>query len=156
MFRRAVSRAVAVVAAAVAILATLTVSPAAADDCDTPGCGGEVSNNSGRYSIVITNCWDNDAIWVWEGSYLDCHGYPPRVGNFDNAAVALQPGDWSSRHDGKYSEFYDTDAVRFPGGCVTVAHFWGRPRYTTDRRGLPHLWGRISSLDHFYIDSITC
>jgi hypothetical protein len=157
VLRRVLMRAVVIILSATTILTTLTGPPAAAGDCDWPGCGGEVSNNSSWKSILISNCWDNGSTWTQEGHFLACHSYPgtsPRVGNVDNAAIPLQPGDWSSEE--QYSEYYDTDAIRFPSGCVTTAHFWGGSRYTTDRRGKPPLWGRIAGYHHFYIDGVSC
>jgi hypothetical protein len=150
--RSGMRRSMAVVLPAVLMMITLTAAPASAGDCDTPGCGGEVSNNSSWKSVLISNCWDDDATYIEEGYFLDCQG--GRVGNLDDAAIALQPGDWSS--EPQYSEFYDTDAIRFPGGCVTTAHFWGERSYTTDRRGMLPLWGRIRNWNHFYIDGVSC
>lgn len=127
-------------------MAVVPSAPAAvAGDCSFIYCGGVITNNDAGRSIPISNCWDNDSTWTQEGNYLNCHYGSdglPRIGNLQRAVVGLQPGGQDSH---AYNRLYDTDAVRFPSGCVTTARFWGQAKYTTDRRGLPPLWGRESS-----------
>ncbi|MGW3349594.1 hypothetical protein ACWDA3_40380 [Nonomuraea rubra] len=132
----------------------ITTQPAAAGGCGSPGCGGEVSNNTSRY-IQIANCWyESDGYWYQEGDHLSCTGAPVRIGNVPDARIGLAPGDWSS--EGQYSAYYDTDAVKFPGGCRTTYHWWGTLQSVEDRRNKPALWVRIFDPEHIYIDNITC
>ncbi len=140
------------VAAASMNLTTLT-GPAAADTCPTPGCGGEVDNNTNTY-LSISNCWA-DSYGTWEnGDNLPCHGNPVRVGNMEKARVWLSPG----QREDNYSYFYDTDAVRFPKDCKTYYHWWGQSREakSEDRRGKDAIWRKITSADHFYFDRVVC
>lgn len=147
--------AVAVALAASALNVSVLAGPAAAGTCSTPGCGGEVSNNT-NYYVSISNCWA-DSYGTWEnGDNLPCHGNPVRVANVANARIWLSPGDWSS--ESQYSAFYDTDAVKFPAGCLTYYHWWGQGKEAEweDRRGKDSIWRKISSADHIYIDRISC
>jgi hypothetical protein len=131
-------------------------TPAAAGDCPIPLCGGVFYNDSSR-NVLVANCWDNDSIWAQEGHYLACQRNSDgsvRIGNVQNAAISLLAGDRTYYF--RYSKYFDADAVRFPSGCVTRAHFSGQPSYDTDRRGLLPLWGRINNWHEFIIDSVTC
>jgi hypothetical protein len=131
--------------------AVVLAAPASAGDCSSPGCGGEVSNNT-NYYVSISNCWESAYGLDEPGDDLPCHGNPVRVGNVDNARMWLGPGGWSS----SYNEYYDTDAVKLPAGCVIKYHYWGLPQRTEDRRGKPSIWWKIYDIDHFYYDNITC
>ncbi|MET7717313.1 hypothetical protein [Streptomyces sp. NPDC005407] len=145
--------AAAVTMAAAALNLSALTGPAAAGTCSTPGCGGEVDNNT-NYFVSISNCWA-DAYGTWEnGDNLPCHGNPPRVDNVANARIWLAPGE---RED-YYSKFYDTDAVKFMAGCKTYYHFWGQPKEWRweDRHGKDSIWLKINSADHLYYDRIVC
>ncbi|WAZ26485.1 hypothetical protein STRCI_008067 [Streptomyces cinnabarinus] len=147
--------AAAVVLFAATMNLTVLTGPSAAGDCadPKPGCGGEVDNNS-TFSVSISNCWES-VYGTWEnGDNLPCHGNPPRVGNKAKARVWLSPG----QREDQYSAFYDTDAVKFPAGCTTYYHYWGQPKewHDEDRHGKDSIWLKISDIDHFYFDRISC
>ncbi|MFI1568766.1 hypothetical protein ACH4ZX_38090 [Streptomyces sp. NPDC020490] len=142
-----------VVALAITLSASLlAAAPASASVCTTPGCGGEVSNNSStNYSIRIANCW-RDEYGTWEnGDKLSCVSHPNNWGYYYGDAE-LPRGDESIKH----YYYYDTDAIRFYRGCTTRYHFWGGNILTEDRHGKDSLWRKISRYDHVYINSIVC
>lgn len=154
--RKALTKALALAFTIPAITFALPVTPASAGDCDIKFCGGVVINKASR-SIVVSNCWDDDNIYVQEGHYLKCHENTDgsiRIGNDRRAAIGLLAGH--ATYQSRYSRYYDTDAVRFPSGCVTEARFAWEGPYITDRRGRPPLWGRIESWQEFTVIRITC
>jgi hypothetical protein len=125
---------------------------ASAGVCTTPGCGGEISNNTNtNHSIRITNCWKDEYGWEEEGDKLSCVTHPGSWNSY-NADAELPRGDESKNH----YYYYDTDAIRFYRGCVTTYHTWGLPKQVIDRRGKASLWRKIDSLTHGYVDSIVC
>ncbi|MEV7417016.1 hypothetical protein [Streptomyces sp. NPDC089919] len=137
--------------AAAALNLSMLAVPAAAGECGTPNCGGEVDNNAGR-NVAISNCWA-DSYGTWEnGDSLPCHGRPARTGNQANAMTWLAPGE---RED-MFSRYYDTDAVRFTSGCTTYYHFWGWPTRVEDRSGRDSIWMKINSADHLYVERVVC
>ncbi|MYX39059.1 MULTISPECIES: hypothetical protein [unclassified Streptomyces] len=140
------------ITATAASMAFLVATPtsAAAGTCTTSGCGGEVTNNSSM-NIRIANCWRDDYGLYQYIDKIGCVSHP-NSWIYYNADAELPPGDES-----KYNYYYyDTDAVRFYKGCVTKWHWWGGFVQTTDRRGKSSQWMKISSIDHVYIDSISC
>lgn len=153
LLKKGFAYAATIMMAAAALNLSVLSGPAAAGDCGSPGCGGEVDNNT-NYYVSISNCWES-VYGTWEnGDNLPCHGNPVRVGNYDDARVWLAPG----QREDMYSEFYDTDAVKFPAGCLTYYHYWGEWKEARweDRRGKDSIWLKIQDPDHFYFDRIVC
>ncbi|MGI5292892.1 hypothetical protein ACQEVF_57610 [Nonomuraea polychroma] len=149
--QRLIVRLAVIVGTVIALIPPMTTPALAA--------GGEVDNTwTSSRAVLISNCWDgdDDDPYIKESYFLDCHYREndphPVIGNVPRAAISLPVGGRST----DYSEYNDTDAVRFPAGCVTTAHFWGGSQYDTDRRGKLPLWGRVRGWQHFYIDKIVC
>jgi hypothetical protein len=166
-----VSLVVAIVASTAGTLVTVTEAPASASECSSaPGCGGEVINNATNYGAIwVTNqwCWSPfsgkqeattaeidqciDHWSTWEQARAAAP-LPPD----DNDARSVSNVAWSSAHGSRY---WDVDAIKFPGGCVTtiwvpIANTIGRQ--AIDRRGKDDRWIKITDSLTVYIGSVVC
>jgi hypothetical protein len=142
--------ATAIFAMVAAMLVTTLSAPASASTCNTPGCGGVVTNHSTLLTILISNnwCWSDRSTDVEE--HLPC-APNHNVSNSYRADFELPRGATSE----SYYYYYDTDAIRMYRGCRTMIAE-GPFTFVYDRTGLPSMWVKISNGERWSVVSEYC
>ncbi|MBG0567822.1 hypothetical protein [Actinoplanes aureus] len=122
--------------------------------CSTPGCGGELMNHSDFY-VTIANHWCSGSSADVVAEHLSCVRYWNNANAFP-ADYWLHPNHHSSR----YPFYYDVDAFRAAGNCVTKFTRWVGPLllggYTYDRRGKGSVWIKISNAEFIDVVDVSC
>lgn len=139
--------------AACGIFLSVSVSPAAAGTCSTPGCGGVVTNGASQ-SIAVANCWSGTGTRNYSTNLPS--SWCPNGWSTTKAGAMMNLGRGDSTYG--YSKYYDTDAFRVYAGCRVVGNWGGASgsQFVFDRRGLSSMWVKITDWDNAYIRSITC